>query len=141
MFLGEFDYRVDEKGRVPIPPRFRRELEAGMVLRPGVERCIVAYPMSEWSKEATSLTTGSIAQSKLRRLNRAIFASAFTLNMDGQGRIALPPQLREYAGIEDEAVVAGLNTYLELWNKEQWQAEKTISQEQAWQDIESLEQR
>ncbi len=112
-----------------------------MVLRPGVERCIVAYPMSEWSKEATSLTTGSIAQSKLRRLNRAIFASAFTLNMDGQGRIALPPQLREYAGIEDEAVVAGLNTYLELWNKEQWQAEKTISQEQAWQDIESLEQR
>lgn len=141
MFLGEFEYKVDEKGRVPIPPRFRRELEEGVVLRPGVERCILAYPLAEWSKEATSLTTGSIARSKSRRLNRAIFATAFTLNMDGQGRIALPLPLREYAGIVDEAVVAGLNTYLELWNKEQWQTEKAISQEQAWQDIESLEQR
>lgn len=141
MFLGEFEYKVDEKGRVPIPPKFRSELEEGVVLTPGVERCLNAYPLAEWSKLAASLTTGSVARSKLRRLNRAIFASAFTLNMDRQGRIALPSPLREYAGIGDEAVVAGLNTYLELWNKEQWQAEKAISQQQAWQDIESLEQR
>ena len=139
MFLGEFEYRIDEKGRVLIPPRFRRELRGGMILAPGVERCIVASPLAEWKKLADDLTTASVPRSKLRRLNRAIFATAFTLNMDGQGRIALPPPLREYAGIEDEAVVAGVNTYLEVWNKEQWETEKTISQEQAWQDIESLE--
>lgn len=110
-----------------------------MALTPGAERCLVAYPLSEWKKLAATLTTGSIAPSKLRRLNRAIFATAFVLNVDRQGRIALPVPLREYAGLEDEVVIAGANTYLELWDKEQWASEKAISQEQAWQIIESLE--
>jgi MraZ protein len=140
MFLGEFEYKIDEKGRVPIPPKFRRELMEGVVLMPGVEKCIVIYPPAEWEKVAASLTTGSVARSKLRRLNRVFFATAFSINLDGQGRIALPIPLREHAGIEDEVVIAGANTYLELWNKEQWESEKAISQEQAWQIIESLEQ-
>ena len=140
MFLGEFEYKLDEKGRVPLPPKFRRELREGVVLTPGVERCILVYTLAEWKKLAASLTSGPVARSKLRRLNRAIFATAFSLNIDGQGRIALPVPVREYAGIEDEVVVVGANNYLELWNKEQWEAEKAISQEQAWQIIESLEQ-
>ncbi len=139
MFFGEFEYRIDEKGRVPIPPRFRRELKEGVVLTPGIEKCITAYPLSEWKKLAATLTTGTVTRSKLRKLNRAIFATAFSLNIDGQGRIALPIPLRQYAGIEEEVVVAGANNYLELWNKEQWEAEKAISQEQTWQIIESLE--
>ena len=140
MFFGEFEYRVDEKGRVPIPPRFRRELKEGVVLTPGVEKCLTAYPLSEWKKLAATLTTGSVTRSKLRKLNRAIFATAFSLNIDGQGRIALPIPLRQYADIEEEVVIAGANNYLELWNKEQWEAEKAISQEQTWQIIESLEE-
>ncbi len=139
MFLGEFDYKIDEKGRVPLPPKFRSALKEGVVLTPGVEKCITAYPLSEWKKVAATLTTGPIAPSKLRKLNRAIFATAFSLNLDGQSRMALPVPLREYAGIEDEVVIAGVNNYLELWNKEQWEAEKAISQEQAGQIIESLE--
>ena len=139
MFFGEFEYRLDEKGRVLIPPRFRRELKEGVVLTPGIERCITAYPLSEWKKLAATLTTGSVNRSKLRRLNRAIFATAFNLNIDGQGRIALPIPLRQHADIEDEVIITGANNYLELWNKEQWEAEKAISQEQTWQIIESLE--
>ena len=138
MFFGEFEYKIDEKGRVPIPPKFRRELREGLVLTPGVEKCIIAYPLPEWKKLAATLTT-SVTPSKLRRLNRAIFATAFSLNIDGQGRIALPIPLRQYAGIEDEVVIAGANNYFELWNKDQWESEKAISQEQAWQIIESLE--
>lgn len=141
MFSGEYEYKLDEKGRVPIPPKFRRDLKEGVVLMPGVEQCINIYPVSEWKKVATTLTTGAIAPSKVRRLNRAFFATAFNLTIDGQGRIALPVPLRDYARIDDEVVVAGTNTYMELWNKEQWESEKTISQEQAWQIIESLEQR
>jgi len=141
MFFGEFEYKVDEKGRVPIPPKFRNELREGVVLTPGVERCIIAYSLPEWKKLAAALTTGSVTPSKLRKLNRAIFATAFSLGIDGQGRIALPYQLREYAGIEDELVITGVNNYFELWNKERWQEEKAISQEQAWQIIESLENR
>ena len=119
MFFGEFEYKIDEKGRMPIPPRFRRELNEGVVLRPGVEKCIDANPLSEWEKLADTLTSGSVPRSKLRRLNRAIFATAFRLNIDGQGRVALPVPLRQYAGIEDEVVIAGVNDYLELWDKEQ----------------------
>ena len=139
MFFGEFEYKIDEKGRVPIPPKFRRELKEGMVLTPGIEKCIIAYPLPEWKKLAATLTTGSVTPGKLRKLNRTIFATAFSTQIDGQGRIALPTPLREHAEIIDEVVVAGANTYLELWNTVHWEEEKASSQEQAWQIIESLE--
>jgi len=73
-----------------------------VVLAQGIEKCVIAYPLSEWKNLATTLTSGSLTPSKLRRLSRAIFATAFSLNIDGQGRVALPAPLREYAGIEDE---------------------------------------
>jgi len=139
MFYGEFEYKLDQKGRVPIPPKFRRELKEGMVLAPGIEKCIIIYPRAEWNKLATTLTSGSVTPSKLRRLNRAIFATAFSTSIDAQGRIALPVPLREYAEIVDEVIIAGANAYLELWNKVHWEEEKASSQEQAWQIIESLE--
>jgi len=139
MFLGEFEYKIDEKGRVPLPPKFRTQLKEGVVLAPGVEKCITAYPTAEWKKLATTLTSASLSQSKLRRLNRALFAAAFSLNIDGQGRIALPIPLRQHAGIENEVIVTGANNYFEVWDKDQWQEEKSVSQEQAWQIMESLE--
>ena len=139
MFFGEFEYKIDEKGRVPIPPRFRKALREGLVLAPGIEKCIIAYPLTEWKKLADTLTTGPVTPSKLRRLNRAMFAAAFSISLDGQGRIALPISLKQYAEIVDEVIIAGANNYLELWNKVHWESEKAISQEQAWQIIESLE--
>jgi MraZ protein len=143
MFTGEFEYRVDEKGRVPIPPKFRTEelKKDGLVLSPGMEKCITIYPVSEWKKLAESLTSTTIIPSKLRKLNRAIFATAFNLEIDGQGRIILPSQLRQFAGINEEVVVAGANNYFELWDKQQWISEKTNSQEEAWHIIETMEKR
>ena len=87
MFFGEFDYKIDEKGRVPIPPKCRSALKDGVVLTPGIEKCIIAYTLAEWKKLAVTLTGSSVTPSKLRRLNRAFFASAFSTNTDGQGRI------------------------------------------------------
>jgi MraZ protein len=139
MFFGEFEYKIDEKGRVPLPPRFRAYAKDGVVLTPGIEKCITAYPLSDWKKLAATLTGGPVTRSKLRQLNRALFASAFYLSMDGQGRISLPAPLRDHADIGDEVVVAGANNYFELWNKGSWEEEKANSQEQAWQIIESLE--
>jgi len=138
-FFGEFDYKIDEKGRVPVPPKFRSALKDGVVLTPGVEKCITAYPTAEWKKLADTLTSNQLTPSKMRRLKRAIFATAFSAQIDGQGRIALPVPLRESAEIVDEVVIAGANTYLEIWNKVLWDEEKAISQEQAWQIVESLE--
>jgi MraZ protein len=139
MFLGEHEYRVDVKGRVPLPPRFREKLGGTVVLTASPEKCIAAYPLPEWEKVASSLGGGPLVPSKLRRLNRAMFPSAYDLPIDGQGRVALPQALRGHAGIAEEVVVIGANTYFEIWNRELWQAEKTASQEQSWQTIESLE--
>jgi len=141
MFLGEFEYKVDEKGRIPLPPKFRRDLKDGVVLTAGAERCITAYSASEWNKVAGELTSSKVSPSKRRKMNRALFANAFNLALDNQGRIALPVPLRAFAGIGDEVIIAGVNNYFELWNKEQWQQEIADSQEQVWQIIESLEQR
>lgn len=140
MFFGEFEYKIDQKGRVPIPPKFRKELKGGIALTPGVEQCIVAYPLAAWQKLASTLTTGTVTSSKLRKLNRALFATSFTTSTDGQGRIALPAPLRQHAGLEnDDVVIIGANNYFELWNKDLWEAEKADSQEQAWQIIESMD--
>jgi MraZ protein len=139
MFYGEFEYKIDDKGRVPIPPRFRNALKDGVVLTPGAEKCITAYTVIEWKKLSTTLTTSPLSRSKMRKLSRALFATAFSTRIDGQGRIAIPAPLREHAGIIDEVVIAGANTYLEIWNKALWEEEKETSQQQAWQIIESLE--
>lgn len=139
MFFGEFDYKVDEKGRIPVPPRFRNYLKDGIVLTPGPEKCITAYTLPEWKKLAASLTQGTLTHSKMRKLNRALFATAFSTLVDGQGRIALPAPLRDHAEIVDEVIVAGVNNTLEIWNRILWEEEKSASQEQAWQIIESLE--
>ncbi|MFC1942066.1 division/cell wall cluster transcriptional repressor MraZ [Chloroflexota bacterium] len=141
MFYGEFDYKIDEKGRVPIPPRFRSFIKDGVVLAPGAEKCITAYTLPEWKKLAASLTDSSLTRSKIRKLNRAIFSTAFSTKVDNQGRIAIPAPLREHAEIVDEVVIAGVNNSLEIWNKIHWEEEKVSSQEQAWQIIESLENR
>lgn len=141
MFLGEYDYKLDDKGRVPVPPKFREEMRDGIVLIPGPDKCIFAYTPFEWEKISENLPAGTIASSKMRKLNRALFSTAFRLNLDGQGRIVLPTPLRHYAGIREEIVITGANTYLEIWDKQSWEEEKANSLAQAWQIIESLEKR
>jgi MraZ protein len=143
MFVGEFEYRVDEKGRVPIPPKFRTDelKKEGMVLCPGADKCVAIYPPAVWNKMAENLTRGPLVPSKMRRLNRALFATAFNAEMDAQGRISLPSQIRQYAGLGDTVVITGLNTYMELWNSETWQQEKLRAQEESWNIIETMETR
>ena len=139
MFLGEYEYKLDEKGRVPVPPKFRGDLRDGIVLVPGPEKCIFAYSPLQWKKLSESLNTGALPSNKMRKLNRALFSTAFRLNVDGQGRIALPVPLRNYAGIGEDVVITGVNTYLEIWDKQLWEEEKTNSLAQIWQTIETLE--
>ena len=141
MFFGEFEYRLDEKGRLPLPPRFRSAFREGLVVAPGIEKCLTIYTNSEWKKLANSITGSHLPASKLRAINRALFATAFAMEPDAQGRIGLPASLRSYAGIEEDIIVAGVNNYLELWDRNTWEAEKQASQEQAWQIIEGLEKR
>jgi MraZ protein len=139
MLLGEYEYKVDIKGRLPLPPKFRQEFRGSLVVTRGPEKCVVIYKKEEFEKLAQSLTSQGLNRSKMRRLNRFTFGSAFDLELDGQGRIALPLTLREYAGIQDTAVIVGANNCIELWSPGEWNDEKNEAQEQVWQIIESLE--
>jgi MraZ protein len=139
MLLGEYEYKVDSKGRLPLPPKFRQEFANGLVLTRGPEQCIVAYKPEEFKKLADALTNQTVAKSKMRKLSRFTFGGAFELQLDGQGRIALPHSLRNYAQIEDVAIIVGANKCIELWNPELWNQESIEVTEQAWQIIESLE--
>jgi len=139
MFFGEYPYKVDEKGRVPLPPKFRRQMREGVILAKGMgEKCIAVYPVAEWKRLSDSLAAKAVTPANLRRLNRAIFGSAFGASLDGQGRIILPYSLREYAGIGDTVIVVGANTCTELWSEGEWKAEKTSAEEQASQIIENF---
>ena len=140
MFLGEYEYKVDNKGRLPLPPKFRQELRGELVLTKGLEKCIVVYPVEEWHKIADTLSARAVPSSKFRTMNRAMFGTAFSLSLDGQGRIALPSLLRNSAEIGDTAIVVGANNCIEIWNQILWDSEKTEAEEQLWQIIESLEE-
>jgi len=140
MFLGEYEYKVDNKGRLPLPPKFRQELRGDLVLTKGLEKCIVIYPVDEWHKVADSLSSRAVASSKFRMMNRAMFGTAFSLSLDGQGRIALPSALRNRVEIGDTAIVVGANNCIEIWNPTLWNAEKNNAEEQLWQIIETLEE-
>ncbi|MEW6033667.1 MAG: division/cell wall cluster transcriptional repressor MraZ [Chloroflexota bacterium] len=140
MFVGTSNYRVDEKGRIPIPPSFRREFTEGGYLTPGPEGCIWLYTISEFDEIAHGLKAEGLPKADQRRLTRALFSDATDVKPDAQGRIALSTELREYAGITDSVAVIGANTYVEVWDPERWHTWKS-QQQQAWQVIETLEQK
>lgn len=138
MFFGGYQYKVDEKGRVPLPPKFRRQMRDGVILTKGIEKCIDVYPLNEWNRLADTLAAKVVTPANLRRLNRAIFGSAFSVSFDGQGRITLPVPLRTYADIGDTVMVVGANARVELWNEELWRSEAASAGEQVVDIVENL---
>lgn len=125
MFVSEYEYKVDNKGRLPLPPKFRKEIDDGLMLTMGADSCITAYTKQDWAKLTQGQTqTTFLASEDQRRLNRFIFANANEVSIDNQGRIALPATLRERCGITGEAVIAGTNNSFEIWSPTGWQSQK-----------------
>jgi MraZ protein len=141
MFLGSYEYKIDEKGRTSLPPRFRDDLRQGMVMTQGLDKCISVYSVAEWQKISDKMAAQSASRSKARRISRFTFATAFMADVDAQGRVAIPAPLRRYAAIDDVAVLAGVNNYFEIWSKENWEAETGLMENEAWQISEGIEER
>jgi MraZ protein len=120
MFLGRFSHNLDAKGRLAIPAKFRSELAEGVVVTRGIDRCLSVYPLAAWQILAEKVSALSISDPDARQFKRMVFAEAMDETLDGQGRIVLPPELRRYAGIDREAVVVGMNTYVEIWEPGRW---------------------
>lgn len=120
MLLGTHSPRLDDKGRVVLPAKYRSDLVDGVVLTKGQERCIVLWPQSEFQAHADRLNEASRSNQRARAYLRVLFSSAVDQTPDKQGRIQIPAQLREYADLEGEVVVAGNGTTAELWQPSAW---------------------
>ncbi len=120
MFLGSYEHAIDEKGRVAIPARFRTELAGGMVLTRGFDRCLLIFPLPYWSDLTRRVSALSLVDEDARMLRRLLFASASEQEMDRQGRILLPQNLREAGGLTDQALLVGLDAFIEVWAPDCW---------------------
>lgn len=124
MFLGEFTHTIDDKGRLTIPAKFRADLNDGLVVTRGIDRCLTIYPMEEWGRLSGQVSDLPMTDRRARALRRLVFANASDSIPDKHGRVLIPPRLREYANLDSEAIVTGLNTYIEVWNPDSWGAER-----------------
>lgn len=120
MFLGEFEHTIDDKGRLTIPARFRDELESGVVVTRGLDGCLWAFPRSGWEILAEKISKMPTTSAAARNFARFIFSSAVDSIPDRQGRVLIPQNLRNYAGIQSETVVIGVMNRVEIWNPAKW---------------------
>jgi MraZ protein len=120
VFLGEFEHSIDDKGRVAIPARFREELGEGMVLTRGFDLCLQAFPRQVWQQLAQKVSSLSLGSPEARNLRRMLFSNAAEVEVDRQGRILVPQNLREYASLAEQVVITGMDTYFELWSADRW---------------------
>jgi len=122
MFLGRYAHTIDAKGRLAVPARFREALAEGVVLTRGIDRCLALYPMAAWLPLAEKINELPISDPDARTFRRMVFAEAVNLELDAQGRILTPPDLRRYAELDREAYVVGVNTSIEIWSPARWDA-------------------
>ena len=121
MFTGEYFHTFDVKSRVIIPSKFRDELGDNVYIGKGLDKCLFVYPNKTWIEFSSKLKQLSVLSSEHRFFSRR-FLSGFTeCNIDKQERLLLPPNLREYSDLKDEAVIIGVLDRVEIWSKKVWE--------------------
>mgnify|MGYP000902033923 FL=1 len=120
MFIGEYQHIIDVKGRVIMPAKFREGLGEKFVLTKGLDHCLFAYPNEEWGILEKKLRSLPLTSKDARAFIRFFFAGACECELDKQGRILIPANLREYAGLEKDVVIIGVSTRVEIWSKDRW---------------------
>ena len=129
MFRGSSAHTLDAKGRIIIPTRFRDVIRAGggdavMVTR--MDRSLFAYALGEWSKIEDRIMALAEKSEHMRRFRRVFVGGAFECVCDKQGRILIPPTLRDYAKLEKEIVLVGVLDHFEIWSRENWENENEL---------------
>lgn len=133
MFLGTHTPRLDDKGRLILPARFRDELAGGVVLTRGQEHCLYAFTTAEFERMYAQLREAPIAQKQARDYIRVMLSGADPQIPDKQGRITLPPHLRTYAGLTKDLAVIGAGSRVEIWDAQAWQ-DYLAAQEQVFSE-------
>jgi MraZ protein len=125
VFYGEYEYSLDEKGRLIIPARIRDAMKQGgvtafMITR-GLDECLFLFSLQEWQKYVETLDSIPLVKGKARSFMRMFFSAAAECSLDKQGRIFIPPNLREHATIEKDVVIIGVRNRIEIWAKSKWE--------------------
>jgi MraZ protein len=122
VFLGTHQPRLDEKGRLFLPAKFRDDLAGGLVITKGQERCLYVFPAAEFAAMTERMATAPVTSKAGRDYMRVLFAGASDEIPDRQGRVMIPTALRTYAGLDRDCVVIGANTRIEIWDVTTWES-------------------
>jgi MraZ protein len=120
VFTGEYRHAIDGKGRVAVPARFRTQLAGEIVVAQWLDSCLAIFPGSAWETLATKISGLPMTDPSARLLQRRLFAGAMVTELDGQGRVLVPNNLRAWAGLQTEAMVLGLQDHAEIWAPDTW---------------------
>ncbi len=127
--MGEYKHNLDTKGRIIVPSKFRDLLSEQFVITRGLDRCLFAYTMDEWSRIEEKLKTLPLTKKDARKFTRLFFSGATNVEIDKQGRINIPQNLRDYAGLSKDCTVIGVSSRIEIWDTESWEDFYTESED------------
>jgi MraZ protein len=134
MFMGEFQHTIDGKGRLFIPVKFRDGLGEKFVVTKGLDNCLFGYPINEWTALEQKLKALPFTKADARAFVRFFFSGAAECELDKQGRILLPQNLRDYAELFKDVVFIGVSSRIEIWSKDKWD-KYSQEAEQAYDDL------
>ncbi|MEX0672577.1 MAG: division/cell wall cluster transcriptional repressor MraZ [Candidatus Paceibacterota bacterium] len=131
MLIGEYTHSVDDKSRIALPSKFRKELGKKVIITRGLDTCLFLYSMSEWEKLSKHVGELGLSKADKRGLNRFLFAGAQEVDIDKNGRILIPDFLKTFAGLKSKVVFAGVYDRIEIWNDQAWSKYKRKIEGQA----------
>lgn len=131
MLIGEYKHKLDSKKRISLPSKFRRELGKKVVITQGLDSCLFIYPLAEWKKISAKVSELGFAQKDKRGLGRFLLSGAQEVEVDSVGRILIPDFLKNFAGLKENVVFAGVHTRVEIWNEKAWGEYKRRIQKEA----------
>lgn len=131
MLIGEYNHTLDDKNRMSLPVKFRKELGKSVVIAPGLDNCLSIFTTKEWEKISSKLSESSMIASDNRSFSRFMFGQAVIMDVDGQGRILIPENLKNRSGLTSKVTVIGVQNRAEIWNEKAWSDYKAGVEKQA----------
>ena len=138
MFIGEYYYTIDPKGRIAIPSKLRKALSNGGVITKGLDNCLFIFSSKDWQPMAEKIKSLPLSQSNSRAFSRFMLAGAMNIKLDSQGRILVPDYLRKYVGLKKQIVLAGVFDRLEVWDEKEWEKYKKRTEKESGDIAEKL---
>jgi len=131
MPIGEYIHTLDDKNRISLPVKFRKEMCKSIVVAPGLDNCLALYTLVEWKKISSKLSDSSMLASDNRSFSRFMFGQAVIVDVDGNGRILIPENLKNRSSLSSKVVVIGVQNRAEIWNESTWNDYKKNVETQA----------